>query len=167
VTDPQRPPEASIDSIIGAVVAAEASEDSSQILDLKTLADKVELLSADFGRWDEFKAASAEYIREFKTELEWHRRIRLGVVIACAVLVAFLTTSLVLAVLWAKALFGTDPSHALTALIVATVTGSVVVTIAVARGAFQTMANRNEGLPMPEHMKELVEAGKSLLGGGH
>ena len=163
----QQPPEASIDSIIGAVVAAEALENASQPLDLKTLADKFELLSADFGRWDEFKAASAEYVREFKTELEWHRKIRLGVVIACAILVIFLAVSLVLAVLWAKTLFGDDPSHALTALIVATVTGSVVVTIAVARGAFQTMADRNEGLPMPEHIKELVEAGKSLMGGGY
>lgn len=166
MNDPQLP-ETSIDSIIGAAVAAEASSNAAQSLDLQTLADKVELLSADFGRWDEFKAASAEYIREFKTELEWHRKIRFYVVIACALLVVFLAVGLVLAVLWAKALFGDSSSHALTALIVATVTGSVVVTIAVARGAFQTMADRNVGLPMPEHMKELVEAGKSLLGSGH
>lgn len=162
-----QPPKGDIDSIIGAVVAAEAPDTASQPLDLQTLADKFELLSADFGRWDEFKAASAEYVREFKTELEWHRKTRFWVVIACGALVFFLGLCLVLAVLWAEPLFGDDPSHALTALIVATVTGSVVVTIAVARGAFQTMTDRNAGLPMPEHVKELIEAGKSLLGGGH
>jgi hypothetical protein len=162
-----RQPENKIDSIIGAVVATEEPDTALQSVDVTALADKFDLLTADFGRWDEFKAASAEYIREFKTELAWHRKIRLGVVIACGLLVLFLGFCLVLGVLWAKQLFGDDPGHALTALIVATVTGSVIVTIAVARGAFATMADRNAGLPMPEHMKELVEAGKSLMSGGH
>lgn len=165
MNDPQQPKD--IEGIIEAAVAAEAPGAASQAPDVKALADQLDLLTADFGRWDEFKAASAEYVREFKTELEWHRKIRLWVVIACGALVVFLGLCLVLGVLWAKPLFGEDPSHALTALIVATVTGSVIVTIAVARGAFATMADRNAGLPMPEHMKELIEASKSLLGSGH
>ncbi|WP_212742101.1 hypothetical protein, partial [Sphingomonas sp. 3F27F9] len=88
---------------------------------------------------------------------QYHRRL---------VLVLFLATVLVVS-LCRSDRFGADQPHALTALIVATVTGCVVVTIAVTKGAFATMADRNAGLPMPEHMKEIIEVGKNIIGGGH
>lgn len=61
--------------------------------------------------------------------------------------------------------FRAEQSHALTALIVGCITGSVVVTIALVKGAFSNLVDRNAGLPMPEHMKEIVEAAKNLVGG--
>lgn len=157
----------SISAIIGQVAAGEAAAATLSPDDLRALADRVDLLTADFGRWETYKAASTEYITAFKLEVDWHWRIRLAVAVACGVLILFLGTCLVLGVLWAGPLFGKDESHALTALIVATITGCVVVTIAVTKGAFGTLADRNAGLPMPEHIKELVEAGKSMMGGGH
>jgi hypothetical protein len=42
--------------------------------------------------------------------------------------------------------------------------GIVVITIAALRGAFTSMKDRNEGLPMPEHVKQVVEVGQSLFG---
>jgi hypothetical protein len=156
----------SIESIIGSAAAGEASAAALTPDDLKALADRVDLLTADFGRWESYKAASAEYVTAFKNEVDWHWRIRLAVSIACGVLVVFLATVLVVCLCHADR-FGPNQPHALTALIVATVTGCVVVTIAATKGAFATMADRNAGLPMPEHMKEIFEAGKSIIGGGH
>ncbi|MDR7256026.1 hypothetical protein J2X47_000187 [Sphingomonas sp. BE270] len=156
----------SIESIIGDAAAGEASAAALTPDDLKALADRVDLLTADFGRWESYKTASAEYIAAFKTEVDWHWRIRLAVSIACGLLVLFLATVLVVS-LCRSDRFGADQPHALTALIVATVTGCVVVTIAVTKGAFATMADRNAGLPMPEHMKEIIEVGKNIIGGGH
>lgn len=159
--------EQSIEDIIGSVAAGEKASTGPLPPDtLQALADRVDLIVADIGRWESYKAASAEYIAAFKTEVEWHARIRLAVAIAGGVVVVFLGACLVLGVLWAGPLFSKDNAHALTALIAATITGIVVVTIAVAKGAFSTMADRNAGLPMPEHIKELIEAGKSMMGGG-
>lgn len=160
------PSEPSIGDIIGEAAATERAGASGENDDLKALADKLELLTADFGRWETYKAASTEYITEFTTEIRWHRRIRLAVVIACALLVLFLAGTLVLAIFRASALFGQDSGHALSALIVATISGCVVVTIATIKGVFQNMADRNAGLPMPEHMKTLVDAAKDVIGGG-
>jgi hypothetical protein len=156
-----------IESIINEAASGDRRGGALSTDDIRALADKVELLTADFGRWDAYKAASVEYIAAFKTEIDWHWRIRLAVSIACGVLVLFLATCLVLGVLFAEQLFGKNQGHSLTALIVTTVTGCVVVTIAATKGAFATMAERNAGLPLPDHIKELVTAGKGIIGGGH
>lgn len=163
----ERTPSDQIGDIISEAAAGEraaAAEDISPD-DLKALADRLELLTADFGRWETYKAASTEYIAEFKAEVTWHRHIRLGVSIAAGVLVVFLAVSLVLGVLWAGPLFRKDQAHALTALIVGCITGSVIVTIALVKGAFSNLTDRNAGLPMPEHMKEIVDAAKGIVGG--
>ncbi len=159
-------PEPSIGDIIGEAAATERAAASLTSDDVKVLADRLELLAADFGRWETYKAASTEYVTEFTTEMRWHRRIRLAVSIACALLVIFLSTVLVVSLCRADTMFGENPGHALTALIVATVTGCVVITIATIKGAFQTMADRNAGLPMPDHMKEIVDAAKGFIGAG-
>ena len=158
-------PNPSIGDIIGQAAATEAA-DTSNADSAKALADTLELLKADFGRWETYKAASTEYIAEFTTEIRWHRRIRTAVAVACALLVIFLALVLIVALCRAKILFPDNSGHALTALIAATITGCVVVAIATIKGAFQTMADRSAGLPMPDHMKEIVDAAKHLIGAG-
>ena len=163
-----RTPDERIGDIIRQAAAGErAATDGLSQDEIKALADRVELLTADFGRWETYKAASTEYIQSFKTEVEWHWRIRLAVAIACGILVLFLVIMLMVGVRSAND-FKPEQSHALTALIVGCITGSVVVTIALVKGAFSNFADRNAGLPMPEHMKEIVEAAKNIVGGsGH
>jgi hypothetical protein len=162
----EQPPKPTIDEIIGEAAAAENAAASLTQDDLKNLADKVDLLTADFGRWESYKAASSEYVTAFRDEVNWQRRIRLAVAVACAIVVLFLGILLIVVLCSANTIFDQNSGHALTALIVATVTGSVVITIAITKGAFQTMADRNAGLPMPDHMKEIVEAAKNIIGGG-
>ena len=154
-------------SAIGRAIAAGQSgqevKSPPALPTVEDLADKLELLTADFGRWTEYKGASAEYIREFKTEIEWHRNTRAAVVICCAVLVFALFVLLLLATFSAKELFGADQAHSLTGLIVGCIGGMVVISIAALRGAFATMKDRNEGLPMPEHLKEVVDLGAKIF----
>lgn len=168
MSDNQRPESASatIQRVINeAAVQEGAAGDTLTPDDLRKLADEMELLKADFGNWESYKAASTAYVTEFTTEVKWHRKIRLGVAIAGAVLILFLAILLICGVSQAQTIFGSDPGHALTALIVGCITGCVIVTIALIKGAFSNVADRNAGLPMPDHMKELVDAGKNLLGG--
>jgi hypothetical protein len=159
-------PKDSIESIIGqsAVEQAAGGETISQD-DMRAMADALQLLTADFGAWKGYKAASTKYVEEFTKEIVWHRLIRLWVAIACAVIVTILAATLVYAVFHADTLFSKGHEHSLTALIVGCITGSVIVTIALVKGAFSNVADRNAGLPMPEHMKEIVEAAKNIVGG--
>lgn len=153
------------DTIIGNAAARETDADAANSpISLIELSERLDLLLADVGKWQSYKAASTEYIAEFTAEVRWHRRVRLGVCIACLCLVLFLAGSLVVGVLFATPLFGKDHSHALTALVVATISGSVVVIISAVRGAFSTLSDRNTGLPMPEHVKELYEVGRAMFG---
>ena len=161
------PVKSDIDAIIGGAATREPGASAAKAsATLEELSERLDLLVADVGKWQSYKAASTDYIAEFTREIEWHRKVRLAVCIACGSLVFFLATCLVLGVLFAAPLFGADHSHALTALVVAAISGSVVVMIAPVRGAFSTLSDRNAGLPMPEHVKELVEVGKTMFGKG-
>lgn len=161
------PPDETIGGIISQAAAGEVNASTLTPDDTKALADRIELLAADFGRWESYKAASTEYVQAFAKEVNWHRVIRTAVAVAGAFLIIFLAGALVCGMLYSKTLFGTDQGHALPALIVACVTGCVIVTIALIKGAFSNVADRNAGLPMPEHIKEIIEAAKAIVGGGH
>ncbi len=159
-------PSKDIEGIIGKAAAQEGAvaQNLSQD-DLKEMADTLELLSADFGTWKGYKAASTEYIKEFTKEIVWHRRIRAAVAGACGLLVIFFAIVLVCGLNNSGTLFTNEQSHALTALVVGCITGCVIVTIALVKGAFSNLADRNAGLPMPDHIKEIVDAAKNIMGG--
>lgn len=81
-------PNDSIEGIIGGSAAEQGA--GGKVIsqdDMRAMADSLELLTADFGSWKGYKAASTNYVEEFTTEVVWHRRIRLGVAVACAMLV--------------------------------------------------------------------------------
>lgn len=162
----REPEKRSIEDIIGGAAADDVGREPapSPTDAYKELADKVDLLSADFGQWTQYKAASVEYVKEFTLEVKWHRKIRLAVAVAGALMVIVLIGGLALAIYFAQRIFGSDPGHSLTALIVSAIGGSVVITVSVARGAFATMADRNAGLPVPEHIKAVVEAAGQMFG---
>jgi hypothetical protein len=156
---------------VGRIIADAAAHQQSDVParpspEVAALAERLDLLVADFGKWSEYKAASADYITEFAAEIRWHRAIRLAVSIACGLVLLGLSALLVAVLCWSRAIFGNDPGHALTAVIVASIGGIVVIAIAALRSAFSNVKDRNEGLPMPEHVKQVVEVGQSLFGKG-
>lgn len=162
----KRTPDADISAIIGNAAADDrAAGPASSDADVGKLAERLDLLVADFGQWSEYKAASVEYVREFTTEIKWHRWTRALVIGVCFLLILSFAALLIVVLCQAKEIFGEDPGHSLTALIVGTIGGSVIISIAALKGAFATVKDRNEGLPMPDHMKELVDVGKNLFKG--
>lgn len=165
MSDSPRPPNQQIAAIIDSAAAGENAGGSADVPPaVADLAERLDLLVADFGRWTEYKAASVEYIREFTAEVRWHRRTRASVVIGSGVLVLALAALLVVTLCLAQRIFSEEQAHSLTALIVGSISGIVIITIAALRGAFATVKDRNEGLPMPEHVKQMVEVGQSLFG---
>lgn len=161
-----RTPDGEIGAIIGGAAADDRAKNPSDVnADVGKLAERLDLLVADFGQWTEYKAASVEYVREFTEEIRWHRRTRALVVSVCGALILAFAALLIVVLCNTQSIFGKDPGHSLTALIVGTIGGSVIISIAALRGAFATVKDRNEGLPMPDHMKELVDVGKNLFKG--
>lgn len=161
-----RRPESSIEEIIRGAASGDAVRESAAPTteEYRELADKVELLLADLSRLSAYPAASADYVTAFTDEMRWHKTIRAWVAIACAVIILVLLATLGLAIYNRVLWFGRRESHALTALIVATISGTVVIAIAVAKAVFAPISERNAGLPMPEHIKTLWEAMQSITG---
>lgn len=91
----------SIDSIIQQVAADQGGPPVEDADPLAVLSEKLDLLIADAGKWNEYKAASTEYIKEFTIEVRWHRRIRLAAAVFCGALIFTFITCLILAVLLA------------------------------------------------------------------
>ncbi|MBB5712187.1 hypothetical protein [Sphingomonas xinjiangensis] len=133
----KRGPEAEFDAIIaGVATQQESAAPDEPSIEITRLTERVDLLVADFGRLSDHKAASAEYIREFTTEVNWHRWTRIVVAGSCGVIVIALAALLIVVLTYSRQIFGDKPGYALTALIVACISGIVVITIAALRGAF-------------------------------
>ncbi len=159
------PDAAGIAAIIGdAATRQELEAPPEPPADIARIAEQLELLTNDIARLNDLKAASDTYYKEFTTEIRWYRWTRLVVVIACAAIVLGLSGLLVVVLRHAKTLFGPTPGHALTALIIGCISGIVIITIAALKGAFTGVKDRNEGLPMPEHLKEAIEAVQTVFG---
>lgn len=114
----------------------------------------------DAGQWQSFKAASTKYVNAYTKEIEWHSKIRIVSSFVCIALIIFFCGLLYCSLSYRYIIFGDDPHHAMTALIVGSIGGSVVLMIALIRGAFATLAQRNADLPIPPHMQEVLEVGK-------
>ena len=156
----------SLGEMIGGAAAEQRALEPAEDPSIARLADQLDLRTADFVRWSEFKDRSADYIRGFRTELQSHRRTRAAVVVACGVLVALLMILFVTVLCLASGYSPSVKSTVLTALIVGSTGGMVVIAITALRGAFASSKDRNEGLPMPEHIKEVVDLGSKIFGKG-
>jgi len=150
--------------IEGAAARQELAAPPEPSADVARIAEQIELLTNDIARLNDLKAAASAYYDEFTTEIRWYRWTRLVVVIACAAIVIALSALLVVVLCQAKTLFGPNPGHALTALIIGCISGIVIITIAALKGAFSGVKDRNEGLPMPEHLKEAIDAVQTAFG---
>jgi RsiW-degrading membrane proteinase PrsW (M82 family) len=132
---------------------------------LKTNLDKVDLLIADLGQLGNLTRNADRFIQEATTELAWNRWARagasIGVLVIVIVMLFFLRAALNNEF---KTAFTGNP-HGLSVLIGAVFGGVVVIAIAFTRAVHSTFAERNAGMPMPEHLKTVVDTIKNVLPG--
>ena len=131
--------------------------------DLKTNLDKVDLLIADVGQLGEFTRKAELFVEEATTEIYWNRIAR-----ACAVgatlVIIFILLMFLRTALTAKysTAFANNP-NALPVLAGAIVGGVVILCITLTRSVHATFAERNAGMPVPEHLKTVLDAAKAIL----
>lgn len=124
--------------------------------------DAVDLLIADLGQMGEFNAAAQSFVKAAAKEIDWNRRARLAVIIVALLMI------IALACLISELLFSSllddlrkSPS-AFSTVVAASIGGGVILAISVTRAVFSTFGERNEGVPMPEQLKQVIDVAKIL-----
>lgn len=126
--------------------------------------EKVQLLLDDLGQSLELRSSIKGFADEAKREVAWNRWSRTLALVAVVVLLALLVVMLWLVVSAARfEALRANPS-ALSVILAAGVGGGVVLTGTTIKAVFSSFAERNAGVPMPEHFATIWDALKSLFG---
>jgi len=125
--------------------------------ELKKQLDALELLRTDLGQVSDFNAKAQKLIDEATIELNWNRWARLAVSITSLVIVVGLAC-LIYQLLTNDAFSAIrDSAPAFTTVITASVGGIILVVNSATKAVFTNFPERNAGIPMPEHLKPIVE----------
>jgi hypothetical protein len=124
--------------------------------------DAVDLLIADLGQLGEFNAAAQAFVNAATKEIDWNRRARLAVIIVAVVIIIALAC-LVNQMLFASTLTGLRNSpSAFSTVVAASIGGGVILAISVTRAVFSSFGERNDGVPMPEQLKQVIDVAKLI-----
>lgn len=143
---------------------ADKAEQASGSLDSQLVEklDAVDLLIADLGQLSEFNASAQSFVNAATKEMAWNRRARLAVIVVAGLMIVGLAC-LVKEVLFSEFLNDLRQSPtAFSTVIAASIGGGVVLAISVTRAVFSTFGERNEGVPMPEQLKQVIDVAKML-----
>lgn len=130
---------------------------------VKAALDKVDLLLADLGQLGEFNQKAERFVEAATTELKWNMISRAASVIATLIVIFVLMMFLRAAMSGDfAAAFASNP-YALSVLVGGSVGGTVILLIALTRAVHATFAERNAGMPVPEHLKTVLDTVKTIL----
>jgi hypothetical protein len=124
--------------------------------------DAVDLLIADLGQMSEFNASAQSFVNAATKEIDWNRWARLAVILVAGLMITGLAL-LVREVLFSTSLNDLRQSPtAFSTVIAASIGGGVILAIGVTRAVFSTFGERNDGVPMPEQLRQVIEVAKIL-----
>jgi len=112
----------------------------------------------------EFTNKVGEFVDESKQELVHLKRYRLAVVVFSGLLIAFLLGFLVCAVFRDKWFFLLLGPYTRSAIILATLAGTIVLVTVVAKSVFKSSSERFKDELLPPHIKEIIENARKMLG---
>jgi hypothetical protein len=138
--------------------AAQAPHEAASINDqLANKLDQVDLLIADLGQISEFTASANKFTDEAATEIKWNRKARVATLVCVLVIIVglFIMLSLVLSIDTFKDLRSNPVAFSTT--LVAIIGGTVILAKGVSSSVFSSFADRNGGMPMPEHLKTVLD----------
>lgn len=119
--------------------------------------DQVDLLIADLGQASEFTSKAVSFVDEATKEAAWNRKARF-----CTLLVVLAMLLGIARIVWLLVdsegfeALRNNPVAFSTAL-AATVGGGILLATSVSKAVFSTFAERNSGVPMPDHLKAIVD----------
>ena len=138
---------------------ANASNRESQLVEKL---DAVDLLIADLGQLGEFNTSAQAFVNAATKEIDWNRRARLAVILVAGAIIVALAC-LVNQMLFASSLTELRKSpSAFSTVIAASIGGGVILAISVTRAVFSTFSERNDGVPMPEQLKQVIDVAKLI-----
>jgi hypothetical protein len=135
--------------------------------ELKDGLDRLDLLLADLGQINEFSQKATSYVDEARSELQWNKVARAVTVILTLIIIFVLLRFLHTAMATDHFMALANNPNALAVLIGGAIGGTVVLAIGVTRAVHSTFAERNAGMPMPEHLKTVIDAVKTIVPSGH
>ena len=103
-----------------------------------------------------------EYMDASKGEIIFYKRVRILMVGISLLLVAFLLALLVCVIFFHQFFFYMQGPYFRSALVLATIGGSVVVTSLVLRGVFRLAAERHTKEHLPPHIRDLASAANAI-----
>jgi hypothetical protein len=126
--------------------------------------DQVDLLIADLGQVSEFTSKAVKFAEEATTEIRWNRIARLFTLFVVLAIISGLGRMLWL--LMGDAAFQKlrDNPVAFSTGMAAIIGGGVVLATSVSRSVFSGFSERNGGMPMPEHLKAIMDGIGSIFG---
>jgi len=132
--------------------------------DLAERLEQVDLLIADLGQLDEFNKKAAEFTKSAAIEITWNRWSRVAVLIVAFCIIIGLCRFLWVLVTWNDfAELRANPT-AFSTVVVAVIGGGILLCHGVAKSVFTSFGDRNSGIPMPEHLKAVIESTSDLFG---
>ena len=119
--------------------------------------DKVEYLLATLGDTEQLQNSITEHIGECKKEISSNNLIRIIASGGAAVTVLVFIATAITHAWWVTKNPNAMPWELSAAIIGFSCTMSTALILVVVRSAFQTFAERNTGVPMPEHIKAFYD----------
>lgn len=152
-----------IDRLIQGSALAESN--AAQAVDVKKveIEERLELLLADLGKWQAYKAASTKYVSAFEVDINSYRRWRVFIALLSAALVAGFSFLLFYLVIWSPPTLSALAPSAQVATLGGCITAIVVILIVLIKGSFMALHERGNGLPMPEHFKVIQDVLTSVI----
>ncbi|MEL7688412.1 hypothetical protein AAG596_14205 [Citromicrobium bathyomarinum] len=144
--------------------AVEAPEATPTIEDLADRIEQVDLLIADLGQLDEFNQKAREFTKSAATEITWNRWSRVAVLVVALCIIVGLSRFLWVLVTWEDFADLRENATAFSTVVVAVIGGGILLCHGVAKSVFTSFGDRNTGIPMPEHLKAVIDATSDLFG---
>lgn len=130
--------------------------------EIEKISKKVYYLSAKSNDEKDFFFKLSEYIDESKEEIKFYRRIRFFMIGISLIFVSFLLVLLVCVIFFHEFFFYLQGPYFRSALVLATIGGSVVIISLVLRGIFRLAAEQNAGHQMPQEMREILATANTI-----
>lgn len=158
-----------IDDILASDAENQGSNQNTAQDPLEELKQKISELDAeiqDIGQNSknkfEYLNRLNQYIDSAKSELNYYKWIRLFMIGFALIFVAFLQALLICVIFFHQFFFFVQGPYFRSALVLATIGGSVVIISLVLRGVFRLAAEQNVEHQMPQEMREMLNTANSI-----
>jgi hypothetical protein len=145
--------------------AATASAPADGTVDLAEIAsrlDRLEVFAEQTGLQAQLVADVNEYVKSLKAEVDALYWIRIGAIVFAALFCLALCGGAVTAFILQPRWLLNSRTHAVPAILIASVGASVALIALVLKGVFRAIGDRNKDELLPEHLKVAMETVKTV-----